>query len=227
MRRCGGRIVSSPRVPGVRVDPQGGRFWIAVALLLALPSAAVWSSRALALVALSWQPRLAGSEPWRWWSAAWVHLSEQHLLGNLAGAALVAALGWAAEVPRRAAWAWLLAWPLTHLGLLLQPQLQRYGGMSGVLHAGVAVVAVHLLARPQRRARALGGAIAAGLVVKIVLEAPWQGPLLRSPHWDIAVAPLAHLLGVAWGALCALACLYGPCGPQVHVKASPRGPGFF
>jgi rhomboid family GlyGly-CTERM serine protease len=191
-------------VPDDPVDPMGVRLWVAVALLLALPSLAAWSSRGLALVSLSWQPALAWAEPWRWWSAAWVHLSQKHLLGNLAGAALVAALGWAAQVPRRAAGAWLLAWPLTHLGLLLQPELQRYGGLSGVLHAGVAVAAVHLLLRPSFRQRGLGAAIVAGLALKIVLEAPWRGALIRSPHWDIAVAPLAHLLGVVCGVACAL-----------------------
>ena len=29
------------------------------------------------------------------------------------------------------AWAWFVAWPLTHLGLLLQPSLLHYGGLSG------------------------------------------------------------------------------------------------
>ncbi len=187
----------------------GRRAWLVVAGLLMLPSLATWPTQGLALRALSWQPALAFSEPWRWWTAAWVHLSLKHLLANLAGAVLVAALGWAARVPPRAAWAWLLAWPLTHLGLLLQPALQRYGGLSGVLHAGVAVAAVHLLMLQVRQARVLGAAILAGMALKIVLEAPWRGPLIHPPEWDIAVAPLAHLLGTAWGCACAWVWLRG------------------
>lgn len=182
---------------------QGRRAWLVVAGLLVLPSLATWPAQALALRALSWQPALAFSEPWRWWTAAWVHLSLKHLAANLVGAVLVAALGWAARVPPRAAWAWLLAWPLTQLGLLLQPGLQRYGGLSGVLHAGVAVAAVHLLLLRERQARLLGASILAGMALKVVLEGPWRGPLIHPPEWDIAVAPLAHLLGTAWGCACA------------------------
>lgn len=181
---------------------QGRRAWLVVACLLVLPSLAIWPAQALR--ALSWQPALAFSEPWRWWTAAWVHLSAKHLVANLVGAVLVAALGWAARVPPRAAWAWLMAWPLTQLGLLLQPGLQRYGGLSGVLHAGVAVAAVHLLMLPERQAHRLGAAILAGLALKILLEGPWRGPLIHPPEWDIAVAPLAHLLGSAWGCACAV-----------------------
>jgi rhomboid family GlyGly-CTERM serine protease len=177
--------------------------------LLVLPSLAAWTTQGLALRALSWQPALAFPEPWRWWTAAWVHLSFKHLLANLVGAVLVAALGWAARVPPRAAWAWLLAWPLVHLGLLLQPGLQRYGGLSGVLHAGVAVAAVHLLLLAERRARVLGAAILAGLALKSLLEEPWRGPLIHPPEWDIAVAPLAHLLGAACGGACAFLWLRG------------------
>ena len=194
---------------------QGRRAWLAVTCLLALPSLATWPTQGLALRALSWQPALALSEPWRWWTAAWVHLSLKHLVANLVGALLVAALGWAARVPPRAGWAWLLAWPLTHLGLLLQPGLQRYGGLSGVLHAGVAVAAVHLMTLQERRARLLGAAILAGMALKIVLEGPWRGPLIHPPEWDIAVAPLAHLLGTAWGCACAWVWLRSRPPPQL------------
>ena len=58
-------------------------------------------------------PALAAREPWRLFSAAFVHYSTLHLLANLAGAALVGALGFFARVPRRVVLAWLVAWPLT------------------------------------------------------------------------------------------------------------------
>ena len=168
-------------------------------MLLALPALA---SGVGPSTAIDWEPALAASEPWRWWSAAWVHYSRMHLVVNLAGAAGVAALGLAAPVGRRAALAWLLAWPLTHLGLMLDAQLGHYGGLSGVLHAGVAVVAVDLLARPQQRMRMLGALVGTALVAKVLLETPW-GPTLRHPAgWDIAVAPLAHATGLVAGALC-------------------------
>ena len=176
--------------------------WIGAALLLALPAllAGVGASHAI-----DWQPKLAFSEPWRWWSAAWVHYSRMHWLINLGGAALVAVLGWVARVDRHAARAWLLAWPLTHLGLLLRPELAHYGGLSGVLHAGVAVIAVQLLFMSDRRSRTVGALLALGLLAKLIYETPW-GPVLRHPAgWDIAVAPLAHATGAVAGVLCALA----------------------
>jgi rhomboid family GlyGly-CTERM serine protease len=179
--------------------------WLGVGLLLVLPSLLIAVRPGLARMALVWVPALAWSEPWRWWSAAWVHLSARHLLANLAGAVLVLLLGWVARLPREAAWAWALAWPLTHLGLLLSPDLLRYGGLSGVLHAGVAVAAVALVrAAPQRRERVLGALLLAGLCAKVLGERPWAHTLVTLPGWDIAVAPLAHASGTVCGALLAL-----------------------
>jgi len=152
---------------------------------------------------LDWQPGLV-AQIWRWWSAAWVHWSAQHLLANLAGVLVLAALGRAARLPRRAALAWLLAWPLTHLALLTRAELAHFGGLSGVLHAGVAVAVVTLLFRTGRADRGWGLAIGLGLVLKIMLEQPF-GPALRQvPGWDIAIAPLAHASGALAGTLCAL-----------------------
>lgn len=220
------------------------------------PAAAWWALCALAgggalLTALAgepavlrWQPERAWDQPWRWWTAAWVHLSTGHLLANLAGTALVAALGHAAGCGRRAALAWAAAWPLTHGALLAQPALAFYGGLSGVLHAAVAVAALQLLRGPARagpladpdtdtdaeratgpglppgRRRAVGALLAAGLAAKLLLEAPWAGPLRHAPGWDIAIAPLAHTAGALAGALCALAC---GVGSDAERHAPPRG----
>ena len=177
--------------------------------LLALASLLAWWWPA---ALLDWQPALAGSQPWRAWTAAFVHWSPLHLLGNLAGAAVVGALGAIAGLPPRMALAWLMAWPLTQLSLLLRPELAHYGGLSGVLHAGVAVVALWLLVRQGGRRRLIGAALAGGLLVKIVLEAPWGPALRESAGWDIKIAPLAHAGGSAAGALCAALLLWRPAG---------------
>jgi rhomboid family GlyGly-CTERM serine protease len=151
---------------------------------------------------LDWQPALAFSQPWRWLTAAFVHWSPLHLGANLAGLVVVAALGWQAGLPRRAAGAWALAWPLTHAALLLQPALAHYGGLSGVLHAGVAVAGLGLLRHPARRGRRIGAAVLVGLAAKIALERPWAGPLSHPAGWDIAVAPMAHVGGALAGLIC-------------------------
>lgn len=191
--------------------------WLGVGLLLLVPSLLIAQQPGLARMTLSWVPTLAWHEPWRWWSAAWVHLSTLHLLANLAGGVLVLLLGWVARLPREAAWAWALAWPLTHLGLLLAPDLLRYGGMSGVLHAGVAVAAVALVREAAlRRDRMLGALLLAGLCAKVLGERAWAQTLVTPPGWDIAVAPLAHASGTVCGAVAALV--------LVRVRSRPWSP---
>ena len=196
-----------------------GRAWLALAALLGLGSLLAWP---LPREALDWQPALAESQPWRGLSAAFVHWSTLHLGANLLGLALVAALGRAAPCDRRAALAWVLAWPLTHLALLAQPTLAHYGGLSGVLHAGVAVAAWQLLRDgPDRRRRAIGAALLAGLALKLGLEAPWQGPLRQVPGWDIALAPGAHLAGTLAGLGCAVLVRIGTVARRTARGAGP------
>lgn len=163
---------------------------------------------------LDWQPERALGEPWRFVTAAWVHWSPWHLGGNLAATAVVAWLGVAARLPAPAALALVLAWPLTHAGLWLQPALAHYGGASGVLHAAVAIVTCWLLARARGRARLVGAAIAAGLAAKVLLEQPWAGPLASSRAWGIAVAPIAHASGAVVGAAAAVVALALQRGPR-------------
>jgi rhomboid family GlyGly-CTERM serine protease len=153
--------------------------------------------------AIDWQPVLAPAQPWRAWSAAFAHWSGAHLAANLAGCVVVAGFGVAARVPLCATVAWLVAWPLGHALLGLQPALTHYGGLSGVLHAGVAVAALHLMWHVRGRPRAIGAAVALGLTFKLLLEAPWGAPARAWPGWDIPVAPLAHATGALAGLACA------------------------
>ena len=176
--------------------------WVGLAALFAACALAGWW---LPHDAIDWQPALAFSQPWRAFTAIGVHYSSAHLIGNLAGIALAGVYGIAAVVPTRLAWAWLAAWPLTHLGLLVRPELSHYGGLSGVVHAGVAAIVVWVLATGRTRAqRWVGALVAIGFVAKLISEAPW-GTTLRHPEgWDIAVAPLVHTTGAIAGALCAI-----------------------
>lgn len=184
-----------------------------VALLLATGSLLVWVQPPGVQAALQWRPELAWREPWRAFSAALLHLSPQHLIANLAGCAVVGLLGLAARLTWREALAWLLAWPLTQFGLLIEPELERFGGLSGVLHAGVAVAVIAMLrARAAHgRERGIGLVVGIGLLAKVAAERPLSGPPLRHWNgWNIAIAPLAHLTGLIAGvvasALIALAC---------------------
>ena len=179
--------------------------WVGLAAFFA---ACALAGRLVPSEAIDWQPALAFAQPWRAFTAVGVHYSSAHLIGNLAGIALAGVYGIAAMVPTRLAWAWLVAWPLTHLGLLVRPELLHYGGLSGVVHAGVAAIVVWVLATGQTRAqRWVGALVAIGFVAKLVSEAPWGATFRHPEGWDITVAPLVHTTGALAGALCALVAL--------------------
>jgi rhomboid family GlyGly-CTERM serine protease len=173
------------------------RRWPALCAALALLSLLAWPCPR---EALDWQPALVAAQPWRAVTAAFVHWTPLHLGANLAGCAVIALLGWRAVLGRREAIAGLIALPLTQLGLLLRPELLRYAGLSGELHALVAIAAWALMKRTGRD-RLVGGAIALGLAAKLALEHP-IGPVLRAtPGFDFPVAPFAHLTGALAGVL--------------------------
>jgi len=180
---------------------RGTLAWVATALLLAALAALLGSAPR---GALDWQPGLASSQPWRAWSAAFVHWSGWHLAANLIGCAVVAAFGAAARVPLRASVAWLVAWPLGHAALALQPALPSYGGLSGVLHAGVAIAAWQVARHDEGRRRVVGVGVLLGLALKLVLESSWSHAVQVVPEWDFPVASLAHLTGALAGLLCAV-----------------------
>lgn len=200
--------------PGHRLGPGGGhqaegpagavlrpaRHWRRLTTALILGSVL---ALALPAMALDWQPAAWLAQPWRLFTAAWVHWSHTHLVANVLAALVLGAFGSAAHVPASLAVAWLAAWPLTHLGLLIKPELLHYGGLSGVLHAGVAIVCLHLLVHGRGLRRAVGAGVGIGLVAKLWSEEPWAAALQTSQGWDIALAPLAHTTGALAGLACA------------------------
>jgi rhomboid family GlyGly-CTERM serine protease len=201
---------------GALPSATGAHAWVALATLLAL--AALLASP-LDPRALDWQPALFLRQPWRAVTAAFLHFSALHLAANLAGTALVGALGWFARVPLQSTVAWLIAVPLTQVGLLARADLLHYGGLSGVLHAGVACVAWPLIVRGHGARRAIGALTLAIVAIKVASETPW-GPALRHPAgWDIATAPFAHASGLVAGVLVAAMC------DAIAVFASRRRPG--
>ncbi|MFT7776564.1 rhombosortase [Roseateles sp.] len=173
------------------------RVWLSLCAALAALSLLAWP---LPRDALDWQPAIVAAQPWRAVSAAFVHWTPLHLAVNLAGCAVLALLGSRAELGPREALAGLGALPLTQLGLLLRPDLQRYAGLSGELHALAAIAALALVTRSGRE-RLVGVAVALGLVAKLALESP-LGPALRAAgDFDFPVAPFAHLTGAIAGTL--------------------------
>ena len=179
-----------------RID---GMAWVVLAGLLCLGAVVVTAisaeggtalSAAPLANALDWQSALGLREPWRLWTCAWVHWSAAHLLVNVVGAMVVAFVGWRARLPASAAHAWLIAWPVTQVLMAalgddrLGAVMPHYGGLSGVLHAGVVVLGLSLawpLARTQARPTALpargdaGSAAtrASAIEPSRITEGPW------------------------------------------------------
>jgi rhomboid family GlyGly-CTERM serine protease len=179
---------------------EGSGAWVALCGAFVLAALLAWIAPR---EAIDWQPAAALAQPWRAWSAAFVHWTPLHLGANLLGCVVVGAFGWTARVPLRASLAWLLAWPLTHAALAWQSALASYGGLSGVLHAGVMIGAWHLMVHAAGRRRAIGLAVALGLAIKLLLERPWAAPTQAVAGWDFAVAPIAHSSGALAGGLAA------------------------
>jgi len=174
----------------------GRPHWLTLCAALAVLCLLAWP---FPREALDWQPALIATQPWRAVTAAFVHWTPIHLAANLAGCAVIALLGWRADFGRREALAGLVALPLTQAGLLLRPELARYAGLSGELHALVAVAAVTLVITHAGRERLIGAGILVGLAAKLALEHP-LGPVLRAtPGFDFPVAPFAHLSGAVSG----------------------------
>lgn len=141
-----------------------------------------------------------------WWTSAWLHGSDAHRAANLGALLLLAIMGGLTAPPRGATLAWMLAWPLTQLGLLLQPDpIAAYVGLSGVLHAGLVVVSLHALAANRPRfPRGAAALLLLGVVAKLIMENPFAHRLVQPPGSDITVVPWVHLSGVVAGLLCAL-----------------------
>jgi hypothetical protein len=108
------------------------------------------------LAQLDWRPGLWPTQPWPLWTAALVHWSDAHLVVNLLACSALIAWGNAAALGNRQTLAWLAAWPVTHVLLAGLAPLERYGGLSGVLHAGVAIGAWTLVWRGQGQRRVVG-----------------------------------------------------------------------
>jgi rhomboid family GlyGly-CTERM serine protease len=146
------------------------------------------------------RPAILHGEWWRLVSAHWVHWDSRHLLLNLLGVGLITALflncyRW---------WQWVLMATIcmvtVGLGLLLlDVDLVRYVGASGVLHGLLAGGAV---AWWRTESKGFASILSAILIGKIAWE-QLQGSLPLSGEMPVVVN--AHLYGSIGGLIAALA----------------------
>jgi rhomboid family GlyGly-CTERM serine protease len=172
--------------------------WLAAGLVAAISA----GLQMLGLAnALAWdRDALAGGEAWRFLSGHFVHLGWSHLLLNVAGLALIA---WV--VGRTWDWLGWLVVSLVSVGVIgagfwiLNPELEWYVGLSGLLH----------------------GLLAAGLMIgllqreteSVVLAILVAGKLA----WEQLAGPLPGSEGASGGAVIVDAHLYGAIGGLLAV----------
>ena len=149
---------------------KASRGWLLLCALHGVASMLLWWAREPALAALTWRADAWDRQPWTLWTSAWVHLNTPQLIFNQIALGALTAFAWVIRPNWTCTLAWLLAWPLGQLSLLWWPQIGYAVGLSGLLHAGTAVMAMHLVlgSLPIPKARRWGGLLLAGLAVACV-----------------------------------------------------------
>lgn len=185
---------------------KGTRTWLLVCALHGVASMLLWWAGESALATLTWQSDHWQEQPWTLWTSAWVHRNTPHLIVNQVALGVITGLAWVLRPSRLATLAWLLAWPLAQVTLLLWPQIGHAVGMSGLLHAGATVMAVELLLKrvPVEKARRWGLMLAAGLAVKLLVAQAWHQPVAWDNSNEISVVLAADLTGVIWALVLSL-----------------------
>ncbi|MGB4060116.1 MAG: hypothetical protein WBK26_07855 [Burkholderiaceae bacterium] len=199
------------------------KLWLSLCLLHAVASMLVWWAGAPVAQVLTWRADTWAQHPWTLWTTPWVHIHTPHLIGNQLAVGALAAMAWLVRPNAVASVAWLLAWPTVALVLPWWPHIGYAVGLSGLIHAAVAVVSVHLLLCQDPfvpRSRRWGGLLAAGLCAKLALEQGWHWPVVWSNSADMSVVQAAHLTGAVAGAVFStvLALVWRSLG----LPASPR-----
>lgn len=179
------------------------KLWLSICLLHALASMLVWWMGEPLSQVMTWRAEGWLHRPLTLWTSAWVHRNTPHFISNQLAVGALAAMAWVLRPDVRVSLAWLAAWPLVPLSLPWWPHVSYYMGLSGLIHAAVAGVAVYLLAGEVRvkLARRWGLMLALGLVIKLLLEQAWLRPVVWSEGLGMSVVQSAHLVGVVAAAV--------------------------
>ena len=178
------------------VPSQHAWLWLCAGLILA--SLALWLTPLAWQAGLHWRAQSWMAQPWMLWTASLVHINAGHLVANVLALAAVAALGVLLHMPARAALALALAWPLATLGLVWWPAIGDFCGISGLIHAAIAVV----IAQTAIKSIANTGfwLLLTGLLAKLWSEHAWSQPWAMDTDAGFAVVTAAHLTGALAGA---------------------------
>lgn len=171
--------------------------WVVVALLAVCALLAAGGDEVRELARYE-RNAIEGGEYWRLLSGHLVHLGLGHLWPNLAALAIIGLLF--EDVFRSADWLRIGAASAAAIDLglyVLEPNVEWYVGLSGVLHGYVAAGAIALLARREKLGAVLAIAVAAKLIFEQVAgPVPFTAASVGGP-----VVVAAHLYGVVGASL--------------------------
>lgn len=144
------------------------------------------------------------NQPWRWWTAHWVHVGWIHYLLNILVLTCLPFIF--PHVKKIVLIILLLILPplLSFSFYLIYPEVYAYAGLSGILHGLFIFCALVSLKEKSERNFAL--IILMGIFLKILWEHFW-GALQTQALIGHPVLTQAHWLGVLYGSLCAILCL--------------------
>lgn len=185
------------------------KLWLSLCVLHAVASMLVWWWGERLAAWMIWRADDWTDRPWSLWTSAWVHMNTQHLISNQLAVGALAAMAWVLRPGLRASLAWLVTWPLIPLVLPYWSHIGYYAGLSGLVHAAVAVVGVYLVAGRANvpMARRWGLMLLGGLWVKLLIERGWHWPVVWSDNLGISVVQASHLVGAVFGMVAMLAVL--------------------
>jgi rhomboid family GlyGly-CTERM serine protease len=110
-------------------------------------------------------------EPWRLWTAHWVHLGAWHFALNAIALALLPEI-FLRTSERIFVLLWFVLPPFLSLILyIFQPNLVQYAGLSGVLHGIYLATALNAIQSSHVAERRMGCLVALGLCLKVGWEA--------------------------------------------------------
>ena len=144
------------------------------------------------------QEAILAGELWRLFTGHWVHFSAMHLGCNLAVLAVAGLILESGTTIRTAQLLLLAPWFISTGLLVCEPQLRRYGGLSGLATAAVIALAIDAFAR--RRQAPLAGWTAALLLLLFGLKTGLEWHTQRAlfaleADAGYTIVPLSHLLG--------------------------------
>jgi rhomboid family GlyGly-CTERM serine protease len=139
-------------------------------------------------------------EPWRLWTAHWVHLSVWHFALNAIALALLPEI-FLRTSQRLFILLWFVLPPVLSLVLYISlPTLIQYAGLSGVLHGIYLATALNAIQSNRLAERRMGWLVALGLCLKV----SWEAYSGNSQTAELIGAPVilqSHLYGASLGFL--------------------------